>query len=374
MSKGATTKQTTSAADIYVRRLAYGLEALGPAEQAEVLEEIRGHLAEATAEAGGDEAGALAGFGSPEMLAGRILEERGLFSGPRAVPEAPSWRRHTARLIDALAWVAGFLFFGLIPLTVVFWQHTTLAGLDPLWVVGFWLFFSGVAASAGWWSVYHRRSAQRTSAGMRTLGLQRVQMGEEIRLVRAGDLPGRVRAVRPRLLAISSTVVTIAILGFFFLVVGFMAANAVDDGNRAMINNALSNSAGALMTVEDIYAEIEAGGPAAGFSSQSLLGPEASAVIGDLVGRRDAGHLAQHRAYLANPYDVERWAGGIDDVSAHIAVPVTVDEYRLGGDRPQASYEYVVSWILTDTADGREGRWQITSVRPVEAFPDMGAR
>jgi uncharacterized membrane protein len=187
----------------FLDRLADGIEALGQAEAAEVLNELRGHLDEAMAEAPGDDAGALAAFGNPERLAARILEERGVISGPTAIRPAPAWTRQTARVLDLLTWVAGFLFFGLIPLTVVFWQHTTLAGLYPLWIVGFWLLFSGVAACAGWWSAHRRQSNQRTSLGMRALGLRLVSMGDDRRLVKVKDLPGQPRGAKSRFSASS---------------------------------------------------------------------------------------------------------------------------------------------------------------------------
>ena len=69
---------TPGATELYMRRLADGLDALPAPDRAEVLAEIRSHIAEATAEAAGDQARALEAFGSPEEMATRILTERGV--------------------------------------------------------------------------------------------------------------------------------------------------------------------------------------------------------------------------------------------------------------------------------------------------------
>jgi hypothetical protein len=46
-----------------------------------------------------------------------------------------------------------------------------------------------------------------------------------------------------------------------------------------------------------------------------------------------------------------------------------VNEYWQGADSPGAAYEYVVSWVMTNTPDYREGRWQVTSVTADEGLP-----
>jgi uncharacterized membrane protein len=55
--------ESLNASERYLQQLADGLEALGPAETSEVIAEIRSHLTEATVEANGDVAFALARFG-----------------------------------------------------------------------------------------------------------------------------------------------------------------------------------------------------------------------------------------------------------------------------------------------------------------------
>ncbi|NLO28297.1 MAG: hypothetical protein GX113_09005 [Actinobacteria bacterium] len=376
MAKVTAAEHTTSAVEMYLQQLADGIEILGPAETMEILNEIQAHVADVTAETGEDETIALAKFGTPRELAVRILEERGLLSGPAAIPPAPAWLRRSARGIDALIWVAGFLFFGLIPLVVVFWQSTTLAGLDPLWVVGFWLFFSGVAACSGWWSIRYRRQTERTTVGMRALGLRRVPLGEETRLVRTKDIPEQPRALRFRCLAGFSTAVAIGILGFFVFVVAVMAATAVERANRAVVNNAISNSGAAFQMVESVYAEVEAGRLTGKDPySQSVLGPGASSAITDLVARRVAGRLAGHTAYLVpDSLNYEQWADDPVNPATHVSIPVTVNEYWQGSDRPWAGYEYVVEWVSTVTPEGYEGRWLITSVRKVDDFPDWATQ
>jgi len=88
--------EVPDASERYLRQLGEGLQALGPEESAEIVQEVRSHLAEATAEAGGDLDVALARFGSPDDLAKKILEERGILVENPAVPPAAGWRRAVA--------------------------------------------------------------------------------------------------------------------------------------------------------------------------------------------------------------------------------------------------------------------------------------
>jgi uncharacterized membrane protein len=91
----------------YRRRLKTALEALAPEEAADLVEEVESHLAEAADE--GRLEGYLGEIGSPESFAAGILAERGLLPDPDLVPEAPTWRRLLAGLIDAIVALAPFV-------------------------------------------------------------------------------------------------------------------------------------------------------------------------------------------------------------------------------------------------------------------------
>src|SRR5665647_92992 len=83
----ATMNDKPSQIDRYLKALERGLDALGPDETRDVIAEFRGLLADALVDAGGDESAALARLGSPDALAARILEERGIPTAGSRVPE-----------------------------------------------------------------------------------------------------------------------------------------------------------------------------------------------------------------------------------------------------------------------------------------------
>ncbi len=192
----------TGGIDRYLQTLGRSLEALGPAEAREVVTEVRGLLEEAAAEASADtsaagtqpdsaldEAAILARFGSPEVLAASILEERGISAFASRVPDARLSVQVGAALIDAATSlllaivVLGAAFWGL--LAIGFWpldKQVTLTRIE-LVVLAFAVFL-------GWWWLRKRRRAGFASTGMRAVGIRRIQAGETTRVVYSKDIPG----------------------------------------------------------------------------------------------------------------------------------------------------------------------------------------
>jgi hypothetical protein len=373
--------ESLNASERYLLRLANGLEALGPAETSEVLAEIGSHLAEATMEANGDESVALAHFGSPEVLATRILEERGVLIAGPALPLAPAWRRWAAHAVDVAIWTAVFLFAAAVPVTIYFWgpaARTSLGSLNPLWLVLLWFLVAAVAAAAAWWAIRQRRQWGHTTTGMRALGLRRIQVGQTTRIVKRLDVPGLIQERRPRVLAIGATLLAAAVLGFFLYSL-FTAVALTNRVNGEMeVRSAVSNVEAAVGIVTQVYQAVSAGTPE---KDLELFGfaPSAKSAAADLVERRAAGKIDQYFVSLAPGTDYTALTAdtasfhidsGDDRTIAIVTVPVIATEYgRTPGD--YADYEYLVTWVNESHDDGSlEGYWLIQSVQRLDRLVD----
>ena len=196
-----------SASDRFLQQLADGLEVLGPTETSEVLAEVQSHLADAIAEAGGNESEALAQFGSPDLLAMRILEERGILRAGPAVPEARGSRRLAALVINVALWLLLLWLFSIPVVGMGVFSSVPLAGA----VLG-WTVLAALAAATLWWWVKKRRERGYVTPGMHVMGLRRIRVGQTTRMVRERDIPGLARRNGARVAAVLGVLLAVLIL------------------------------------------------------------------------------------------------------------------------------------------------------------------
>jgi uncharacterized membrane protein len=319
----------------FLRELSRGLEVLGPAESREVVVEVGTHLVDAVAEAGGDEAAALSTFGSPQLLATRILQERGALSEGSEIREAPASMRWAAVALDGVRWLIllfillGWAFFvGVDSDSAITPLVTTLACLYVAVVVGGTLY---------WW-VWRRRASPAT-AGMAALGLRRVTMGSSARIVRERDVPGTRRSTLTRATSLAWSLILVLIFVWF----SYGLVNTVTGSNRVNhqqeIQEAVQDASQASLIVQNAYMAVSQG--------QTLtdwFGPTAAAAAGELAAR-----------YAANPFtylitdvqlpDYKPILSFDDPFGRSIDAYVTVVEFREGG--ATATYKYKVVYRVT---------------------------
>ncbi len=338
----------------YFRQLSIGLEALGPAEAAEIVAEVRGHLAKAIAEAGGDDALALARFGTPEVLAARILQERGVLAGGSSLPEAPAWKRSAALLVDVALWLFLLGLF-LVPLLVTSWFDQS-PGI--YWRIFGSFYLAAVLAASVWWWSRARNKRGHLTTGMYVTDLRRVQVGDNARVVRNHDIPGASR----RGLARVAWAIRAALILLF---VGYLAYGAVsttwfrdrDETERVhqqAIQNAVRDMSWVTSDVSEVYRMVIADTEANSLSY--YFTPEARNIIADLKAKRSAGKLDSYSIWHVELPD---YPTGVSDMSAtyELTALVQVAEYAQGSNRP-AIYEYRVKLkILAFWGDEDGGSW-----------------
>ncbi len=215
----ATVTNSPTTTEQYVLTLRDALEALGPEETEEVVAEIRGLLADAVADAGGDEDAAVVGFGSPEVLAARILEERGVIAGQTRVPDAPTSAQVVAALIDlVIALVGGVFILTLVGLLAAVIEYSgapdsLVLGTIAAGMLGYW-------AAVVWWWARRRTRSGYASTGMQTAGLRRIRVGETTRTVRVRDINGFAgrRRAKPKVkTAVAVLLAALLLFGAVFL-------------------------------------------------------------------------------------------------------------------------------------------------------------
>jgi hypothetical protein len=291
--------------DRYLERLAVGLGALGPAEAGEVIAEIEAHIAEVVAEMDGDERAALATFGDPEAFAAQILGERGISeAGPNA-PEAPSYMRLAATVVDVVLWLGvlspPLLWVTMAPVS----SDPSLAGVVFTWVI-----MAFVLGSIVWWWVSPRRAPGHVTVGMRLVGLRRVQVGGARRLVAVRDLPGEVHHGRLRALLLAA--------GAFLVVWMFVSSYANWQTNQAGAT-AARGASDAVWLTSDVYREVTTGAEFSRLSGR--FSEPAQEDLGRLLSRRDSGEIGSYSIYLFELHDYE---GSDDD---YYTATVTVAEF-----------------------------------------------
>jgi uncharacterized membrane protein len=159
----------------YLTRLGKALDVLNE-QAAETVAEIRGHLAEAIAEKDGNAEAVLAEFGTPDALATRILEERGILAGSPSLAAAPKTARFVALVLDIAVWLLAVcaVFVALSMLTAL----KVITDLHILAVLAIYAVEAAMLAVSFWWWVWGRGRAGRSTVGMRLVGLRRVRIGQ----------------------------------------------------------------------------------------------------------------------------------------------------------------------------------------------------
>ncbi len=357
---GKRTPDTATETERYLQQLADGLDALAPADRTEVLAEIRSHIADATAESGGDEALALAGFDGPDLLATRILQERGLITEVQGLPSAPGWMRWAAVIMDATRWL--LLLWVLISAVLLFPFD---GGRSTLVFALAWAWVAAVLALTVWWWVRKRRQRGHITTGMNIMGLRRVRVGGNTRLVLATDL-GESRRGKGELVAAGLwALMLLLVLGVFaFGLVNWARSNA-ETNRQQNVQQAARDVLDAERAVTGVYtAALE--GTLAGDS----FSPEAVSGAAELVARHASGAFdsydivdVQLPGYKPMPSD--------DSLAGYTveALVDVVEFHRDGG--VQATYEYRVVKHITDLRTdentvGFSWRWLIESVGRTE--------
>jgi uncharacterized membrane protein len=330
----------------YLLRLADGLEALGPDETREILTEIRTHLAEALAEAGGDEAAALADFDDPEALASRILEERGIISG-EALPAAPTWMRVAAQIIDVAVWLlVSFL------LTPVAWVIASLVLLPfhvahgaAMTAVGYVMLVL-LACLFGWFFWLPRRNKRGyVSTGMAVLGLRRVQVGSARRTARKRQIPSLPKTRMERAGAIWTAFWVLLILGG--LIYTLASQDGTDDKDRreSIVVEVSSQSTWAASNVGDIYRMVMTGGTAQDIKdAYRFTDPR---IVTDLLARKASGSLASYVVSGVELPEPDQFTEPWKDAPPAFDYVVRVSEYAAGSDFP-AAYDYRLRMEMHD--------------------------
>jgi hypothetical protein len=324
-----------------------GLEVLGSTESQEVVAEVRSHLVEATAEADGNELAALAQFGSPEVLATRILQERGVLHESSRVREAPARLRWAALGLDVARWL-------LLLWILLSWIFFIGVGGSPtpLVITVSWLYTAVVVAGTVWWWGWRWRRSQATS-GMAALGLRRVRMGQASRVVRERDIPGASPSWAAR--GAYRIWVIIIVLLFAICTYGLVsgAAGSSRSNHDKEIQQAITDSGQASLLVQNVYAALTAGQEIRGFFAPSI------AAEGDTLFQRYASHPFDY--FLVDRIEMPDYRPltlNGDSVGLQTEAYVTVTEFYQDGN--QTSYRYTVVFRMTDfEKHGNTSSWAI---------------
>lgn len=334
----------------YLTKLADGLGALGPAETQEVLAEVRSHIQDSLSETGEDSAVVLARFGSPEALAMRILEERGILPGTSALPDAPAWMRRTALALDILVTVF-LLVMSAALIAAIMWLATSIERLG--WPLVLMVALMPPAALCLFWAIARwcrARRASVTTVGLGLMGLRRLRIGQSDHLIRKRDLPGV--SVKPwdRLhwgLRFACLLVVLAVLGCAVTALAFALTQhtSVTSGSVALMEAPYAVMA--MDEMSDFYESVTTGS-----STQDIrdrFGPQAPEIAASLLARRHAGKLSTYRtggSSLAEYFPAASTDTSLHSPSEQLLLTVDVVEY------PQGSYEgmvyrYVLAWTFT---------------------------
>jgi uncharacterized membrane protein len=339
----------------YLLTLRSALEALGPVETAEVVTEIRGLLAEAAADSGGDENAALAGFGSPEVLAARILEERGVLAEQTRVPAVPAKLETLAMVIDVVLLLAVLLLvwaFLAVPLGVTF--MTLSVGSLPTFVFVGLLVAVAVIGSV-WWLRSVRQRPGVTTSGMAVLGLRRIRVGDTTRLVRTRDIAGAVNPSR----------VPSALKIVFALLMLVAFAFSLSEGTRSAADQsvvtAVSEASTGAAIVSEVYRAVLTGAPEEEMAD--TFASEAQGAMSALLERHARGELASYAIFNIGVPEYSTNSFDPTNNSGDLVVVVDVIEYDARDS--SANYQYIVRLTMEQVDGGAAGQWFIESVENV---------
>jgi len=352
----ATVTSAVSRTEQYLLTLRGLLEALGPEETAGVVAEIRGLVAEAVADTGGDENAALSGFGSAEVLAARILEERGVLAEQTRVPEVPAKLQTLAVVIDVVLLIAALLLAWAvlaIPLGVTFMT----VGVGRLGSVALAVFLLAAAVGASiWWLRSARRKPGLTTSGMAVLGLRRIRVGDTTRLVRTRDIAGAVNPSR------AMPAVKIVLAGLMLVAFAFSLSEGARSAGDQSVVTAVSEASTGAAIVSELYRAVLTGAPA-----EQLVGTfssEAQGARDDLLERRARGELESYAIFNIGLTDYRTSSFDIMNDGGDLVVVVDVIEYD--ASEHSANYQYVVKLTMERVDGGATGQWFIESVERTE--------
>ncbi|MDP2400659.1 MAG: hypothetical protein Q8M66_01640 [Actinomycetota bacterium] len=341
----------------YLETLEGALEALGPDETREVVAEVRSLLADATADAHGDEGAAVEGFGSPTAFAAGVLEERGVLCGESRVSEASSASQTAALAIDvafslvAVAFLYGFMTMSLG--TVAYWGYS-----GPFVTALAWVVVAAFLGALAWWWVKRRRPGY-TSTGMEAAGIRRIRVGENTRVVRSRDIPapGASNRLMPKVKVALALLILVSFV--------YSVAYASKSQWQARIDRALWDASVGAYVVTDVYRQV-----VMGVGASSLRGsyePSASDGMTALEQRFAGGKTKSYAvAFVKLPEGATSQSGG-SDLASEITVLVGIREFGGEYDVPVV-YQYRVRCLL-ESPEGESvnsGQWLIESIVPVD--------
>jgi uncharacterized membrane protein len=331
----------------YLLELAEDLEVLGPAETEEILHEVRTHITEAVAEAGGDERAALAAFDSPEEFAYRILEERGVTSGAVA-PTAPPWMRVAAHVIDVAAWVFVSLLFSPIAALLaglILWPfHPSDESSVRLTVTVIILVCFALAIGWFYW-ISRRNSHGFQTTGMDVMGLRRVSVGRGMRTVRRRDIPGLPKRRLGRAWAIAMAVIVVGLLGAA-LVNGVVSSSHYRRVEAdARVSNAINYSSQASAQVSHVYQMVTAGTPVNEIEGYYTFVDQR--ILSDLESRKASGELGSYQLLDVDIPDPDQLEG-MRFSTGHLDAVVQIAEHAPVSDEVH-EFEY---HLKLDWSDG----------------------
>jgi uncharacterized membrane protein len=289
----------------YLLNLTQGLALLGPSETKEVLTEVSGHLAEAIADAGGDEAAALAQFDDPHLMAERILEERGLLQRIQSM-RPPRWKEVLAYLAELLAWAIYRALALALVFSLVFYPVASLVGLD----------YDDAVASALWWTIYllvlglvtFLKRPILLGVGFQAFGLSRLRVGKNTLTVTTKSLPPALHPSGRRTAAIAWMVFAAVLV--IFASVSIVAERESDNSTYVAVCNTMDDVSRTNNLLGDLYQTALSGeGPfwREGTVSLSNLG-----VLFSLAGRHASGELASYEI-LETTLSSEYWDGAQEE-------------------------------------------------------------
>lgn len=317
----------------YLARLGEALDVLGSEQAAEIVAEIEGHISDAIAERGGGVEEVLSEFGAPEVLATRILEERGILSGAPFVGEAPRGVRLLAMVIDIAVWllVVSAVNAALqIALTV-----KVITDRHMLAAIGFYAVQAVVLSLSFFWWAWARGVPGRSTIGMRLIGLRRARIAQKVITVRLADIPGAPRPSR-LLPALIAGFALLAIVPALSSVYGDLKVGQQDDEAFAV-----SDVSTAASAVGELYRRVENGVSLNDVSSD--LAPSARPGVSALIGRRSAGQLDN---YVVERLEVVRY-------SPDLAVPIPGFAPPAGAVVSEIVVRAHVSEYAKNSAEGR---------------------
>jgi len=347
-----------AAIDSYLERLAEQLEALGPAESADVVAEVREHMDEALTDEGGSEGRVVERFGPAEALAARILEERGISPTGSGVLPAPWVLRAGALVADIAIWLAVLV----VPAT-------------PVAVLLFFMPFSGardvpmvalesialLAAVVGvvWWRIASWRRPSHATLGMSLAGLRRIRIGASTRVVRGRDIPGTPspRRLWPAIVLGAALITHAAVI--------FSVSQTFGADIQGRAQSAVHDASVGVSIVNDLYRAVLAGEDPVGSLGQSGS-PAADAAIAALATRHASGALD---SYLISSTELGDWKSRLSSWFSppnDIVVYVTIDELDdTPGTTPVLCRWKVACHTEPQGAGAYGGEWVIDSAEIV---------